>query len=156
VIDDFFHLPPVSTTPVVHLELRISPKKQKIWNGSNGILSGLGELIHEKYLKSKISWHCPFNRVTNKTWLQPSPPPPGVIHQTVAGRWQPSQLVGGGDVSNKTKRLKRLRHENFYFGISSWIISLRAAYWFLWHHFQKFAAQGAPPVPTTAVFTSIG
>jgi hypothetical protein len=26
LIEDFFHLPPVSTTPVVHLELRISPR----------------------------------------------------------------------------------------------------------------------------------
>jgi hypothetical protein len=27
LIEDFFHLPPVSTTPVVHLELRISPRE---------------------------------------------------------------------------------------------------------------------------------
>jgi hypothetical protein len=26
LIEDFFHLPPVSTTPVVHLELQISPQ----------------------------------------------------------------------------------------------------------------------------------
>jgi hypothetical protein len=26
LIEDFFHLPPVSMTPVVHLELRISPQ----------------------------------------------------------------------------------------------------------------------------------
>jgi hypothetical protein len=26
LIEDFFHLPPVSTIPVVHLELRISPQ----------------------------------------------------------------------------------------------------------------------------------
>jgi hypothetical protein len=26
LIEDFFHLPPVSTTQVVHLELRISPR----------------------------------------------------------------------------------------------------------------------------------
>jgi hypothetical protein len=26
MIENFFHLPPVSTTPVVHLELRISPR----------------------------------------------------------------------------------------------------------------------------------
>jgi hypothetical protein len=26
MIEDFFHLPPVSTTPVVHLELQISPR----------------------------------------------------------------------------------------------------------------------------------
>ena len=32
LIEDFFHLPPVSTTPVVHLELRIF---EKIRNGPN-------------------------------------------------------------------------------------------------------------------------
>jgi hypothetical protein len=44
--EDFFHLPPVSTTPVVHLELRISLQiGEKILNGPNGIpvLRGLGE-----------------------------------------------------------------------------------------------------------------
>ncbi len=40
----FFHLPPVSMTPVVHLELQISPRIfEKIRNGPNGILIGLGE-----------------------------------------------------------------------------------------------------------------
>ncbi len=44
MIEDFFHLPPVSTTPVVHLELRISPQiLEKIWNGPNVIFKGLGE-----------------------------------------------------------------------------------------------------------------
>jgi hypothetical protein len=45
MIEDFFHLPPVSTTPVVHLELRISSRMiEKIQNGPNGILRGLGEI----------------------------------------------------------------------------------------------------------------
>jgi hypothetical protein len=35
LIEDFFHLPPVSTTPVVHLELRISPG---IFKKSHGIV----------------------------------------------------------------------------------------------------------------------
>ena len=44
LIKDFFHLPPVSATPVVHLELRISPRIfEKIRNGSIGKLRGLGE-----------------------------------------------------------------------------------------------------------------
>jgi hypothetical protein len=44
LIEDFSHLPPVSTTPVVHLELRISPRIfEKNRNGPNGILRGLGE-----------------------------------------------------------------------------------------------------------------
>ncbi len=44
LIEDFFHLPPVSTTPVVHLQLRISPRIfEKIRNGPYGIIRGLGE-----------------------------------------------------------------------------------------------------------------
>jgi hypothetical protein len=45
LIEDFFHLPPVSTTPVVHLELQISPRifEKKIRNDPNGILRGRGE-----------------------------------------------------------------------------------------------------------------
>jgi hypothetical protein len=44
LIEDFFHLPLVSLTPVVHFELRISPRSfKKIWNGPKGILRGLGE-----------------------------------------------------------------------------------------------------------------
>ncbi len=44
LIEVFFHLPLVSTTPVVHFELRISPQIfEKIWNGPNGIIMGLGE-----------------------------------------------------------------------------------------------------------------
>ncbi len=31
LIEDFFHLPPVTTTPVVHLELRISPRIFENW-----------------------------------------------------------------------------------------------------------------------------
>jgi hypothetical protein len=44
LIEGFFHLPPVSLTPVVHLALQISPRVfKKIQIGSNGILGGLGE-----------------------------------------------------------------------------------------------------------------
>jgi len=43
-IEDFFHLPPVSLTPVANLELRISPRIfEKIRNGLTGILWGWGE-----------------------------------------------------------------------------------------------------------------
>jgi hypothetical protein len=63
LIEDFFHLPSVSMTMVVHLELWISPGIfRKNWNSPNGILresGACGQLIHEKNLKSKISWHCP-------------------------------------------------------------------------------------------------
>jgi hypothetical protein len=50
LIEEFLHLPPVSTTPVVQLELQISPPIfEKIRNGPNGILRGLGgKLIQEK------------------------------------------------------------------------------------------------------------
>jgi hypothetical protein len=44
LIEDFFHLAPVSMTPVVHLELRISLQIfEQIRNGPNGIIRGLGE-----------------------------------------------------------------------------------------------------------------
>jgi hypothetical protein len=56
MIEELFNLPPVSLTPVVHLELRKSPRIfEKIRNGPNDILRGLGKLIHEKNQKSKIS-----------------------------------------------------------------------------------------------------
>ncbi len=46
---DFSRLPPVSTTPVVVLGLRISPRiLEKNQNGPNGILRRLGKLNHEK------------------------------------------------------------------------------------------------------------
>jgi hypothetical protein len=42
MIEDFFYLPPVSMTPVVHLELRISlPIFENIRNGPIGM--GLGK-----------------------------------------------------------------------------------------------------------------
>ncbi len=61
--EDFYHLPPVSTTPVVHLELRISPRIfEKIWNSPNVILRGLGETDSWKKNQNLIIlWHCPFN-----------------------------------------------------------------------------------------------
>jgi hypothetical protein len=44
LIEDFFHLPPVSATPVVNFELRISSRLlEKIRNGPNGIIWGWGE-----------------------------------------------------------------------------------------------------------------
>ncbi len=60
-MEDFFHLPPVSS--MVHLELRISLWIfEKIWNGPNDILRGFGETDSwKKNQKSKILWHCPFN-----------------------------------------------------------------------------------------------
>ncbi len=49
MIENFVPLPPVSVTPVVHLELRIYPRIfTKIRYGPNGILRGLGKEIQEK------------------------------------------------------------------------------------------------------------
>jgi len=59
LIEDFFHLPPVSATPWA---AKISANFKKIWNGPNGILWGMGEIDTWKNLMSKISWHSPFNR----------------------------------------------------------------------------------------------
>jgi hypothetical protein len=56
MIDDFFHLSPVSVTPVVHLELRISSRIfEKFWNSLKVYLGVWGKLIHEKNQKLKIS-----------------------------------------------------------------------------------------------------
>jgi hypothetical protein len=58
LLEDFFHLPPVSLTPVVHLEPRISLRVfEKIRNGRNAILRyrTWGKQIHEKNQMSKIS-----------------------------------------------------------------------------------------------------
>ncbi len=64
-------LPTLSMTPVVHLELLISPWIfKKIQNDPNWIFMGLGKLIHEKNLNSKISWHCPFK----EEWMFFPPP----------------------------------------------------------------------------------
>jgi hypothetical protein len=44
LIEDFFHFPLLPMTTVVQFELRISPQiYEKIQNGPNGILRGLGE-----------------------------------------------------------------------------------------------------------------
>ncbi len=79
MIEDFFHLPPLSTTPVVHLELRISPRIfEKIQNGPNGILRGLGETDSWKNQKSKSHDTVPLNLIfsvfadSNKTFLEAS------------------------------------------------------------------------------------
>ncbi len=54
LIEDFFHLPPVSLTPVANLELRISPRIfEKIRNGLKGILWRWGETDSWKEPKAK-------------------------------------------------------------------------------------------------------
>jgi hypothetical protein len=54
LLEGFFHLPPVSLTPVANLELRISPRIfKKIQNGPNGIIRGLGETASRKKPEAK-------------------------------------------------------------------------------------------------------
>jgi hypothetical protein len=49
LVEDFFHLPLVSLTPVANLELRISLRIfEKIRNGPDGISEAWGKLIQEK------------------------------------------------------------------------------------------------------------
>jgi hypothetical protein len=49
LLEVFFHLPPVSLTPVANLELRISPRIfEKIRNDPKGIIRGLGETDSRK------------------------------------------------------------------------------------------------------------
>ncbi len=53
------------TALVVHLELQISPRfSKKFETAWMGYAGAWGKLIHEKNLRSKISWHYPF-----KEWL---------------------------------------------------------------------------------------
>ncbi len=54
------HLPPVSMTPVVHFEMRISPRiSDKIRYGPNGVLRGLGKT--ESWKNQKLKLHrCSF------------------------------------------------------------------------------------------------
>jgi hypothetical protein len=55
MIEDCLHLPPVSTTQVANLELRISPQILKKFETALMVFSGAwGKLIHEKNQKSKI------------------------------------------------------------------------------------------------------
>ncbi len=72
VVDTGGNLPPVSLTPLVHLDLRISPRIfEKIRNDPNVIIRGLGKVIREKTWSKKISWHCPFNRMPfNAEWVE--------------------------------------------------------------------------------------
>jgi hypothetical protein len=54
LLEGFFHLPPVALTPVANLELRISPRIfEKIQNGPNGIIRGLGETGSRKKPEAK-------------------------------------------------------------------------------------------------------
>jgi hypothetical protein len=56
LLEGFFHLPPVSLTPMANLELRISPRIfEKIRNGPNGIIRDFGKLVQEKNQEQKIS-----------------------------------------------------------------------------------------------------
>ncbi len=61
------NLPPVLLIPAVHLGMRITPR---IFKKIRNVYSGSwGKMIHEKNLKLKISWHCPY-----KTSLTVRPP----------------------------------------------------------------------------------
>ncbi len=61
LIEYFFHLPPVSLTPVVHLEREYLREFSKKIEMAVLVYSGAwGKLIHGKNQKSKISWNCPF------------------------------------------------------------------------------------------------
>ena len=56
LLESFFHLVPVSLTPVANLELRTSPRIfEKIRNGLNGILWSWGETDYMKKTRSKKS-----------------------------------------------------------------------------------------------------
>ncbi len=55
------NVPPVSLIPVVHLDLRIFSRIFENFEMTLMLLSGAwGKMIHERNLKQKILWHCPF------------------------------------------------------------------------------------------------
>ncbi len=57
----------INDTSVVHLEMRISPRSfEKIETALMGYSESWKKLIHGKNLKSKISWHCSFNKFVIK------------------------------------------------------------------------------------------
>jgi hypothetical protein len=61
MIEDFFYMPPVSTTPLVHLELRISPRIFEKFETDLMVYSGAwGKLIHEKTRSRKSRDTAPF------------------------------------------------------------------------------------------------
>ncbi len=64
LIAGFFHLPPVSTTPVVHFELRISTRFE------TALMRYWGNWFKKKNLKAKISWHCTFKGLLVSVDLQ--------------------------------------------------------------------------------------
>ncbi len=77
----------VFLTPVADLELPIYPRIfEKILNGPNGVLRGLGETDLWKNQKSKISWHCPFKGSLTRDFrlqvffMNQFPPGPQVFH----------------------------------------------------------------------------
>ncbi len=54
LLEGFFHLSPVSLTPVANLELQISQRIfEKILNGPNSIIRGLGETGSRKKPEAK-------------------------------------------------------------------------------------------------------
>ncbi len=67
MIEDFFHLPPVLMTPVVHRELRIYQGIfAKKFETALMVYSGAwGKLIQ----KSKIPWHCPIKGTVSRNFL---------------------------------------------------------------------------------------
>ncbi len=70
-IEDYFHLPPVLTTPMVSLESQISPRIfEKNLNGRNGILRCFGETDSGK--NPKILWHCPCPISDKRVLLYPA------------------------------------------------------------------------------------
>jgi hypothetical protein len=74
MIEDFLHLPPVSTTPVANLELGISPQIfEKIRNDPNGILRGLGETDLWKKPEVKNLVTLSLQRVFLGAWVRYPP-----------------------------------------------------------------------------------
>ncbi len=70
LLEDFFHLPPVSRHRWCNLSRKYLRKFSKKFEMAEVVYSDAwGKLIHEKNQKSKISWHCPFKHGLLNFWL---------------------------------------------------------------------------------------
>ena len=150
MIEDFFHLPPVSMTQVVHLELRISPRIfLKIQNCPKGIIKGLVETDSWKKPEVENLVTLSYKGTESRNFLFQ------VFHESSF----PKPLKITHILKNyKETFLKGQCHKIFDFWFFPWIsfplapeYTIRADSNCLWKFAEIFTAQGALPVSLTPV-----
>ncbi len=100
LIEDFFHLPPVTATQVgASWAANISANYwKKLKTALMGYSGARGKLIHEKTPKSKISWHCPFKSMESILW-------PCLLEQRPQRRGQQRTRTGDAGALTATSKL---------------------------------------------------